>query len=479
MSVGKHTIINLAGAIVPMGVALLTVPAYLAHVGAERYGALVLIWTLLNYFGFFDLGVGRAVAQRMSRLTQAQDTDRSNLLWTAITCAFILGSAGSLALWAGMDLAIDHVIHVSPQYHAEVSTGLKWLLAALPMLLLASTMTGALQARLKFVELNLIQGATGVLGQVLPLIVAMSGYVEISYLVPTVLLTRLLGICLMFGQCRRHVPLRGRPVLDGAHLKPLLHYGGWISAISVLAPLLVTVDRMVIGSLLGARAVAHYTVPYDLVSKVMVLSNSFSSALFPRLAAATEAQGRVMAQRASATLVAVMSPLIIVGISIVHAFLKVWVGENFAATCIGVAELILVGVWINAAVIPHYSRFMATSSPRIVALIYAAEIPAYFLVLWQLISLWGVAGAAAAWTLRVLIDALVLLRLNRVLGPTIQSALPSLALVLCALGLQWTGWADGVRMLLGLGLAALCLVKDRALLTAAYDHVRPARPHAS
>ena len=160
MSLGKHTAVNLVGNVLPMVIALITVPLYLRYIGAERYGVLAVIWALLGYFGFFDFGFGRAVSQRMARLSNAEDSERSNLLWTALTSTFLLGLLGSLALWAFADYILTHLIDMSESSRIEASGAVAWLLLALPVLLPASVLQGALQARLRFVELNIIQSSS-------------------------------------------------------------------------------------------------------------------------------------------------------------------------------------------------------------------------------------------------------------------------------------------------------------------------------
>lgn len=473
MSLGKHSIANLVGAVLPMIVGLITVPLYLHYIGPERYGVLAVILTLLGYFGFFDLGLGRAVTQRMARLADAQEIDRSNLLWTALTASFLLGMLGSVLLWLGTDYLLINVIAMSEASRNEATGAVDWLLVALPLLLPSSALTGALHAKLRFYELNVIQVGGGVLGQIIPLAVAIIGHTELTYLVPATIAARLTTIFFLFNQCRSHVPLVGGPRIDRAHLIPMAGYGGWISVMTILAPLLVTIDRLIIASISGARAVASYTVPYDLVSRTMVISGSFSSALFPRLASTAASDGRSLACRASATLVAVMTPVIIAGLFLAQPFLNFWVGVDFAATSHGVAEIILLGVWLNAIVTPHYTRFLATDNPKTLVCIYLIEIPAYLLMLWLGISHWGVIGAAAAWSLRVLIDTVLLLRLNGVLAQTALAILPSLMLVSAESALLLitsdlvfqTGWA--------LLLIALSLTKDRHILLSAYRHIRP------
>lgn len=473
MSIGRHTLFNLGGSVIPMLISLATVPLYLGYIGAERYGVLAVIWALLGYFGFFDLGFGRAVTQRMARLADSDDLERSKLLWTALISTFVLGVIASVVFWIFSDYILLNKIDMSNSSRSEISGAVAWMLLALPVLLPSSVMQGALQARLKFLELNAIQLVCGTISQLLPLAVAASGHVELRMLIPAALAPRVLMAALFFYQSRRHVPLVGFPTVDRTHLKALLAYGGWVSVMTFLAPLLVSIDRLIIAMLGGAKAVAFYTVPYDLVARAMVISGSLSGAIFPRLASSSAEKSRDLAERATIILISVMTPIVIAGIFLVQPFLNVWLGNEFAKSCAGVGEVILVGVWINALVIPHNARSMAMGNPRDVVMIYLFQIPIYIFMLWFGFQYYGVVGAAMAWTLRVAIDTSMLLRLNEAFITTIKHAAISMTFVFVASALvTHVVLSFLIYWVVGALLIILLLFKDREILISAINTIQ-------
>jgi O-antigen/teichoic acid export membrane protein len=456
-----------------MLVALITVPLYLRYIGAERYGVLAVIMALLGYFGFIDLGLGQAVAQRMARFSGAEDTARSNLLWTALTSIFLLGLVGSLLLWFSAGYILTHLVVMSESSRNEAISALAWLLFALPLMLMVSVLRGALQARLRFLELNAIEVLGSSITQILPLAVAAMGHTNLQALVPAALASRLVAVSLLFWLCRRQVPLVGMPVIDRLHLKALLQYGGWFTVYALLQFVPNTVDRLFIATLSGANAVAHYIVPFTLASRVLVIGVSFSTALYPRLASATDDKATELALRATKLLIAIMTPIIVAGIMLVHPFLNLWVGEAFASASLGIAEIILVSVWIQSLAIPHQQRLFAADNPKIVAIVYLIDIPIYLFVLWLGVVHWGIVGAAIAWCVRISLDAVLQLYFSGALLHTLSFAIPDLVLVgTAALVALKTEVHSPIRWLLGVPLVALTLVRHKGYLTEGMNALR-------
>src|SRR5712691_11982943 len=64
----------------------------------------------------------------------------------------------------------------------------------------------------------------------------------------------------------------------------LLCFGFWMTLSNLIGPLMVTADRFIISFLLGAGVVAYYTVPFDVIVRLLVIPAALTSALFPRFA---------------------------------------------------------------------------------------------------------------------------------------------------------------------------------------------------
>jgi O-antigen/teichoic acid export membrane protein len=269
MSIKRNTLINLAGAAAPMVVSLIVVPLYLRLVGEARFGVLVLVWLLVGYFEFFDFGIGKATANQMARLRDAPVLAREEVFWTGALINGMLGLLGGLVLLVAGHYAAGGYLgdRLSGELDAEIRMALPWLALAVPVGTVSAVGVAALEARERFLTLNTLQVLITVSIQLLPLLVAWLRGPALDGLIAATVLCRIGASLPVFLACRRYVPLQGRARFRKSLAAPLFSYGGWVTVTAVIGPILVSVDRLVIGFQIGLSAVTHYTVPYNLVTK--------------------------------------------------------------------------------------------------------------------------------------------------------------------------------------------------------------------
>ncbi len=406
--IARSTLINLAGAAIPAVLLLITVPIYLHLIGEARYGVLAIVWLLLGYFGVFDLGFGRAVANRIAALHDATAEDRQGIFWTGLAISAVTGLIGGAILYLLGDWLFAHVFHISGSLRIEAENAMPWLALALPLAIVISLLAGALEGRQAFLALNGAQIFGTVLYQLFPLVVAYAGWITLPYLISAAIVGRLLSVLLLFALSYRHVPLSPRPRFALHQVKSLLHYGGWITVTGLVGPLLTVFDRFLIGAKVGMVAVTAYTVPYNLVMRLSILPGSLQMALFPRFAMVDPTEAKALAARAILSIGAIMTPIVVIGLLLIKPFLILWVGPALAEKTAPVGQILLVGIWINTLAIIPFTYLQGRGRPDLPAKFHVLELLPYVAILWVLIDRLGVPGAAWAWDLRVLADTLLL-----------------------------------------------------------------------
>jgi len=425
--IARSTLINLAGATVPAALLLITVPIYLNLIGEARYGVLAIVWLLLGYFGVFDLGFGRAVANRIAALHDATAEDRQGIFWTGLMISVVTGLIGGVILYLLGDWLFAHVLDIHGALRTEAENAMPWLACALPLAVIISLLAGALEGRQAFLALNGAQIFGTVLYQLFPLVVAYAGWVTLPYLIAAAIVGRLLSVFLLFALSYRHVPLSPRPRFALNQVKSLLHYGGWITVTGLLSPLLTVFDRFLIGAKVGMVAVTAYTVPYNLVMRLSILPSSLQTALFPRFAIVGPTEAKALAARAVLSIGAIMTPIVVMGLLLIKPFLILWVDAALAEKAAPVGQILLVGIWINTLAFIPFTYLQGRGRPDLPAKFHVLEILPYVAILWVLITRLGILGAAWAWDLRVLADTLLLFwgaRTTSGLSRTIVGILP-------------------------------------------------------
>lgn len=407
------SLVNLGGAVAPLLVILLTLPFFLAIIGEHRYGALMLLSAVIGYMNVLDLGFGRAVAQRIALMDTANhgnspdNQSSADTLWSGVVVSLLVGVIGGAVIALFAQGITYNLFNVRNELHSELASSLILMLVALPIATSNSVLSGALQARHAFIPLNIAQATGSILAQIFPFVLALSGTSDLPQLFMAMLIGRSLQTLMLYRACRgvyAHTLMR----FNSTTLPHLFRFGGWVSVSGILNPILELTDRFIISHRLGLAAVTAYTVPYTLVTRASLVPGSLTSVLFPRFSAASEDEARGLMQRALATLNAIMTPVVILGILAVTWIFPLWLGNELGERMSPVAFVLLAGIWINSLAYLPYAYLQAQGRPDLPAKLHLIEVIPYLLFLWWAIGAWGVVGAALAWSLRVTLDAVML-----------------------------------------------------------------------
>ena len=430
MSLSRNTAYNVAGQTLPLALSLLCLPLYLRLIGEERFGALALLWLFFGFFSLFDLGMGQAIAQRLAARTDHSAAAEVELLSTGLLVALVFGAIGAAIAWPIGVWSFQQMDVVSASLRLELLRALPLAVALIPIATVSAVLTGGLQARSAFAQINVATILSNALATVVPLAVAQYLSTELVALIAAVVAARTLGLFALYYCCRSRY-FRGNcfSVCLPA-VRQLLKFGGWATVSAAVGPLLLILDRGMIGALLGVAAVSYYAIPFQVAERTVIFSAALNSAMFPKLAAATdEFERRALCVRGVSLVAIAISPAAALGVAISHPLLSMWISQDLANSAFRVAQILCFGFWINSLALVPYTVLLARGRADLIAKSHTIQIPVYWLMLWAGLEFWGLAGAAIAFVCRVLVDLVLLAWLAGVLATIAKF----LALPMCVL----------------------------------------------
>ena len=403
---------NIFGMAAPMVVAVIAIPLLISGMGNERFGLLAIIWMGIGYFSLFDLGLGRALTKLVSaQLGHGDNSNLGALIWTAFYLLFGLGTLGSILLLVFSESLITGLLNVPEGLQPEGIAAFRILAIGLPIVIVTAGLIGLLQAHQRFGAIAAVRVPLGVLSFVGPL-VSLQFTPSIAWATAVLLVGRLFSLVAFYwlaGSVRDE--LRRIETFDRGQVGPLLSFGGWLTVTNIVGPIMTYMDRFFIGSVLSMSAVTYYVTPYEVLSRLRMIPNSVMGVLFPAMSTAhSMGGGRLVTLYTTSGRVIywAMFPLMAGAFLLAPEALKMWLGEEFSANSTPVVHVLAVGWLINTLSQPALTVLQSSGRPDLVAKAHLAELVPYLALLWWLISTFGIVGAAAAWTLRVVADTFIL-----------------------------------------------------------------------
>jgi O-antigen/teichoic acid export membrane protein len=432
-ALARNIVWNFIGLAAPLPIAVVTIPQLTSQLGTARFGGLALIWALIGYSSILDLGLGRVLTKVVAqKLTEDQDQDVGHLIWTALSLLAALGLVGTVLIGVGASWFVDDLLRIPLPLQPETRHALMLIAIILPFVTTATGLRGLLEAQHRFGFISGVSLWLGCVTLIGPVLVLPYSHSLVA-IVAVMLVGRLLAWIAYLFLCLRTTPgMMHMFSLEPVLLGPLLRFGGWLTVSNIISPILTYFDRFVVGFLLSVSAVAYYTVPYDMVIRVGVISGALSSVLFPAFAASymqdRDRTNKILGWGVR-TLIVVLAPVLLCIAMFAREGLQVWLGADYAENSAAVLQWLAVGLFINSMAHIPFALIQAAGRPDLTAKLHASELIPYLVGLWWLVGVYGIKGAAIAWTTRVTVDTLVLLWMTHQLLPQSERLIRQVTLV--------------------------------------------------
>lgn len=408
----NNTVFNLLGQGLPMLVAIFAIPLLIRGLGKDKFGILTVIWIIVGYFGLFDFGLGRALTKLVAEMLGRSEQDKVPVLvWTCLSSMLGLGILGSVILTIIAPWLTHSVLRIPVADQSEAVRSVYLLAAALPFVISSTALTGLLEALQQFRVINWLRAGMGFYTYLSPLVLLPFSH-DLAALTAVLVAGRCLSWFLTFVICLLKLPaLRKQHSVSGDALSRLIRFGGWITVSNIIDPLMVYMDRFLIGILISTTAVAYYATPYEVVTKLWVLPSAVVRVLFPAFSISHEnhaSRSGELLDKGNKSVFIALFPVTLLAIALAPAGLSRWLGKDFALHSTVAFQWLAIGAFVNCLARIPSAFIQAVGRPEVTAILHVIELPLYLPLLWWAVHTHGIEGAAVAWTARIMLDTVLL-----------------------------------------------------------------------
>ena len=418
MSLRRNTLWNLAGTGLPLLLGAVTIPYLIKTAGVEAFGVLTLVWALIGYFSLFDFGLGRALTQKVAALRSGELIHQmSGLVKTGLWFTAITGVVGGALLAILAYQLAFHFLKVSVVLQPSTYHALLIAAVGIPLTTITTGLRGVLEAYEDFKVVNLLRIGLGAANFGLPALSVMLINTSLVWMVASLVFARAVVMLAHLVLVNQRLPagwISGK--FETSNLKNLLSFGAWMTVSNIISPLMVTADRFVISAVLGAGLVAYYTVPYEALSRVLILPSALTSALFPRLAFLKKndfSEARRLYKKCLFLVATAMIPICVAIALFAKWGLNMWLGADFSEKSWMVVIIMAVGIMLNGIAFVPFASIQASGDARSTAILHMIELAFYMPCLLVTLNYFGILGAATSWTLRAFLDLIALLFIEK------------------------------------------------------------------
>jgi O-antigen/teichoic acid export membrane protein len=408
----KNTLWSIGASVASIAIALFSVPILLKYLGTDRFGVISLVWIVEGQFSLFDLGLSQALTKLVAeRLGAARDKEIPAVFWSSLLIMGVFGLIGAIILRLASSWIVYSALKVPVGIQAETLTAFHLVAISLPIVISSAGLRGLLAAYQRFDLLSAVRVPISLFSYLVPLAVLPFSR-KLGPFIFVLIVARFVAWAIHFVLCVRVSPSLTRNVtLQGAPWSHMFRFGGWMTVTNIVSPIMVNIDRLLIGALLSMSAVAYYATPYEAATKLWIIPSAISGVLFPAFATAL-AQDRQRAallfEKGVKYIFLSLFPVVLGLLALGPWVLHIWLGATFAQNSTMVLRLLVVGVFANSLAQVPFWQIQAANRPDLPAKVHLIELPCYLLLFWSLTRTYGIGGAGLAWMLRAVIDATVM-----------------------------------------------------------------------
>jgi O-antigen/teichoic acid export membrane protein len=413
-TVGRNILANLVGSGFGIVTLLAVLPVYLRLLGAEAYGLVGLLTTLMLVAAAFDLGLGATMNRELARMTARAEASGgfADLAATLEAACWVVAIGVGGVSVALVPALATRWLSFSTLSTDEVQTGLRIMGLILPALIVRDFYVAGLNGLQRQGIANLLH-----VGGIVVRAVATVTALGLAPTTTTFFLTQLVlfyaeaaALRAVLGRALPAAARRGR--IRPATLRPVLGFSAGMAGTMFLGMGLTSMDQVILSGILPLAEFGYYTLAITVAASLGHVVRPVTTAVYPRfsqLFQRGDARGAAEDYHFFSQLVAVVVlPLGALLVFFPGEVLRLWTGDGELVRHAALAlSLRTLGTVINALMhVPHVVQ-LAFGWSMLGAGVNAGAVIVIAPLIVVLSLYWGGTGAALAWTALNLVVLLV------------------------------------------------------------------------
>lgn len=351
----RNSAYSMATLVVPTALLLVFTPALVHQMGVEPYGLWTLVMSALGLMGTLELGLSAAISKYVAGHAGAGDHEGISATITAgmaLQCA--LGLLLTLPLYL-LAPRLAALFSTDALPAADVISALQMTSLALLPVLIRSGCLAAPAGLQRFEVPAVFNVVHRVLILSVALFVAVSTGSAYQVILSTIILTWIAGLASVGVMLYSLKGLTVRPLFSWRLTRPMLSFAAYNGAGNIGSQIFSSVDRFVVGAVLGVSVVAYYSVVIGIANKLLFVSDYAARSLMPAAsawhAAGDRASLRRYFRRGSAMMFAINGAGGLAIAILAGPFMTAWMGVDFAsqsADALAILAIVYAGISFNS-----------------------------------------------------------------------------------------------------------------------------------
>jgi O-antigen/teichoic acid export membrane protein len=410
--VAKGSLWSLGGNGLTLLASAAATPFTLRLLGPKGYGLWSLLQVAIAYLALADFGTSAGSTRfAAAQFEKASAQGEAAVIWTSAFIAGVITGAvaGLVALFA--PAIADHLIRPPADLRPDAILALRLLAGGFFARAIANCLNTSQLIRLRWAGHTLITTVVMVSQIVLVPVVLAVFHVGVGGAAAVILTTFIALAVFHFLYSAKLQPALRHPRLEISAMPTLARFGVGLTIAGGMA-IFFSAERFFFTGANHLSDVAYYSVASSLALLITVVPVAATLPLLPalsRLRATNQWERlRSLFREAITGLTVVGTPVALALAFCAQPFLRLWAGSAYAHASTAPFWVMLAGLWLHFGSLVSMEWLQASGRTALIAKVNTIQVPIYLAASALVVPRFGVMGAAAVWSLRIVVEAVVL-----------------------------------------------------------------------